>query len=171
MTPFAQSIVERIKRLDAHYAEDKAGRAERDAAYTKHRSSLLTTLACETGGDVSAEPIAKELEPGNQWTNHLMAGSGTPISVDELNAHNQKTHLENKTQLMIVVDAVGRMQGPFDKDAVIKQIEAGNLRGFVTPNTVKNISSFLWRLRNEGLIKIQEKGSGHRQSVYEKANT
>jgi hypothetical protein len=38
----------------------------------------------------------------------------------------------------------------------------------VTHNTLKNVSSFLWQLAQEGHIKVQEKGSGQRPSVYVK---
>jgi hypothetical protein len=144
-----QAIRDRIQRLDAEEIAKRDAETKRREAYSRHRAALVTALACETG----QEPDA------------LLKSEVPPRPINMLGMTEQQA----KTQLMIVLDGVNRAEDPFDKDAVIRQIDGGNLRELLTPNTRKNISSFLWKLREEGIIKIKEKGQGHRQSTYVKA--
>ena len=81
------------------------------------------------------------------------------------------TALEAKTQLMIVFAAIQKLEGRFDKNDVLAKLSNEEFRNVVTAYTRENIASFLWRLREEGHIMVLEKGQGHRQSVYEKAET
>ena len=145
MTDFEQALRERLKKLDADYK--------------KHRDVLLNAIAYERG--TPAATAADVKTP----TAAIQAGGPPPPPrpIEMLGMSDS----EAQSQLMIVFAAANKIQGQFDKDAVRKKLEESELRSVVTDNTLKNVSSFLWRLHKDKMINIIQKGQGHRQSIYE----
>jgi hypothetical protein len=138
MTPFEQAILERIKVLDEQ-------RATLVAALEYERGTSRNSIG--TGGANAKSDIGIAVPP-------------RPIEMLGISEQEQRT------QLMLVLAAIQKLHGQFNKDAVLKQIEMSESGKLVTENTKKNIASFLWRLRKDNCIIQLEKGEGQKQSWY-----
>jgi hypothetical protein len=154
MNTFEQALRERLTKLDADYQ--------------RHRAALLAAIYCETGGaENEAEPVMDALKPGAPSGHVPASQSRSPSSPPDTEMHGvSEAYVKN--QLEVVMDAIRQLPDGFNKDAVRAKLAGNEWRLKVTDNTLDNIASFLWRLHKDGRIKIQEKGQGHRQSVYVK---
>lgn len=157
MTTLEQAIREKLAKLDADFAK-------REAAYKRNRDALIYALNCETSGywDLPADNTGAVAVTAPLPPHPFQQGPPPPIELLGISEGEQRS------QLMIVLAAVGHVKEPFDKDDVRKKLMESHWKNVVTENTLKNISSFLWRLHKDGLITIKEKGQGHRPSTYEK---
>jgi len=157
-----QSLWDEVKKLDEKFQKNAED-------YHRHRNGLLTTLEYITGvpsGQLTGAGVTVTSEGIAIGPSQTKVSSSPPPRPIEMLGVPEN---EAKSQLMIVLAAVQKLQGQFDKDAVRKKLEESELRSVVTENTLKNISSFLWRLHKDNCINIVEKGQGHRQSVYVKS--
>jgi hypothetical protein len=165
MTTLEQALRERLNKLDADFAKHQSN-------YTHHRAALLAAIQYESGSAVSKpdnEPNMASLKPA-QFDGHLMAASRTDTFFDDLNASNQLVDAENRRQMewvKVAITAVASTATEFTKNDVRAKLK--EIQPKISPNVIKNMSSFLWRLHREGkLIRVKVQGQGHTQSIYEK---
>jgi len=112
--------------------------AKLDVDYQRQRRALLTVLEMETIPNITTR---NEIEEGSPRTKGQMAWVKAAIET---------------------LVASGKTE--FTKDDVGDKLR--EIQPTVGQNVFVNMATFLWRLHKDGLIKIQEKGQGHRQSVY-----
>jgi hypothetical protein len=159
MAELKELLQERLKALDD-------GRDRYMEVYHRRREAVLTTMEWVAGGaEDEPEPVVDALKPGTTRFHLLADHDRSPSSPIDTDMHGvSKAYVGN--QLNVVMGAIRQMPDVFNKNALRQKLEGSEWRELVTDNTIANLSSFLWQLHKNGMIKIQEKGQGHRQSVY-----